>query len=139
MKTALALVSLVVLSSLSIYAQEDVAPDHLFASIGLYDADPPVVSESDQDLIRPDADTDWLAESLELTVLFPAEWAYNTPDETNSYPMSTAQLMTQASANGHLAKEAPYTISELDYSTLHSVTDYDYFREEGGLKLSLSR
>ena len=135
MKTVLILVSLVVLSSLSIYAQEDMTPNRLLASVGFYNTDPPTAS--DQKVFQSVMDADWLIQPSSTTASFPVDWASNSTKNTKDSYLKDTILRVTASPNGSAAPKVPYSISELDYSTLHQVTDYEYFRKDGGLKLRL--
>ena len=135
MKTSLILVSLVVLSSLSIYAQEDIAPDDLLASIDVYDTDPPIVPNH---IFRTQAATDLPTQSVMFTSTLTKG---KQPMATNSMAnfQKTSLLLTTSINNSFVPEASSPAISELDYSTLYQVKDYDYFLKEGGLRLQLFR
>ncbi len=123
MKASVILVLLTVLSSLSIRAQEVTTPDFLVTNAGFLDNDPPI-------------GTSILL--VEQTVL------RNVVNENqkNSIPVDkkvgTLLLDTSEAVRTLADTEQEYEVGELDYDSFYEVNDYQYFLEEGGLKLPLS-
>lgn len=133
MKTIFVLALLIVLSPLGIHAQEDTAPNYLLASVSFHDTDPPITSKGD---FKASTTTEWLSQPPSSTLLYEKE-ENRTP--LNSIFDFQRNTLTAAAVSNVARKESSPAVSELDYSKLHRVVDYDYFLEDGGLRLRLFR
>ena len=147
MKTVLILVSLVVLSSLSIYAQKDNIAENLLASAILHN-DPPATQDREQSLsqfldqqLRNSTlwtDQQELNTSLAKADQIALRWS-NTVENKTSYKSPYIPMLLEEmdhSTDFHqqlLAKQVPEPAHEPNLENLHGMTNSDFLKG-GGLK-----
>ena len=122
MKASLILATLVILSSLSMRAQEVEAPDFLANNVKSINNDPL-------------ANTRTLSADQTETVLWKA-----VDQEKKDHRIASKSKVLLLAASDAVGAPADtkneYTVSELDYSNFQETNEYKYFLKEGGLKFS---